>query len=143
MKKLLLIIPLLFLVFSSCELETSDNGDLDGFWHLEDVDSLAMSVHQDVSDQKLFWAFQMNILQLRGAEQEFYFRFNHEGNYLDLFNPHLRDREKDDPVLTSKDMYLILPYGINATEERFQVIKLNSSEMVLQNTILKLSFRKF
>ena len=143
MKKLLLIIPLILLTFSSCELETSDNGDLDGFWHLEGIDSLATSVHQNVSEQKLFWAFQMDLLQLRGSEQEFYLRFNHEGNCLDLFNPHLRDREKDDPVLTDKDMYLILPYGINATEERFQVLKLNSREMVLQNAILKLSFRRF
>ena len=26
--------------FSSCELESSDNGKLDGFWHLESIDSL-------------------------------------------------------------------------------------------------------
>ena len=29
----------LALVMSSCEMETTDNGDLDGFWHLESVDT--------------------------------------------------------------------------------------------------------
>ena len=33
---------------ASCEIETSDNGDLDGFWHLERVDTiLRMSMPWD------------------------------------------------------------------------------------------------
>lgn len=28
------------MVFSSCEMETSKNGDLDGYWHLESIDTL-------------------------------------------------------------------------------------------------------
>lgn len=28
-------------LLNSCEVDSSDNGDLDGFWHLESVDTLA------------------------------------------------------------------------------------------------------
>ena len=36
---MLSVLSLFFLV--GCELETTDNGDLDGYWHLERVDSLS------------------------------------------------------------------------------------------------------
>ena len=35
--------------FSSCELESSDNGKLDGFWHLESIDSLENGKTVDMS----------------------------------------------------------------------------------------------
>ena len=81
--------------------------------------------------------------QLRGDQQEFYLRFNHHENRLDLSDPHLRDREKGDPAISSSTMYLILPYGINEEEEYFQVVTLNGDDMVLRNQDLQLWFRKF
>jgi hypothetical protein len=141
--KNILIIFLALLLFGSCDLETSKNGDLDGFWHLERVDTLSTSVSLDLSEEKLFWAFQKDLLQLRGDEQEFYLRFNHHDNQLDLSNPHLRDREKDDPEISSSTMYLIRPYGINEEEEYFQVVNLDNDNMVLRNQNLQLWFRKF
>ena len=33
----------------ACDVETSDNGRLDGYWHLTGVDTLATSGHRDVS----------------------------------------------------------------------------------------------
>ena len=142
MKKLLYIFSTLLLFFS-CDLETSNNGDLDGFWHLERVDTLSTSRSLDLSQEKLFWAFQKDLLQLRGDKQEFYLRFNHHDNQLDLSDPHLKDREKDDPAISSSTMYLILPYGINEEQESFQVVTLNSDDMVLRNQDLQLWFRKF
>ena len=139
----ILIIFFVLLLFCSCDLETSKNGDLDGFWHLERVDTLSTSGSLDLSQAKLFWAFQKDLLQLRGDEQEFYLRFNHHDNYLDLSDPRLRDREKDDPAISSSTMYLILPYGINEEEESFQVVTLDNDNMVLRNQNLQLWFRKF
>ena len=139
----ILIIFYVLLLFCSCDLETSKNGDLDGFWHLERVDTLSTSGSLDLSQAKLFWAFQKDLLQLRGDEQEFYLRFNHHDNYLDLSDPRLRDREKDDPAISSSTMYLILPYGINEEEESFQVVTLDNDNMVLRNQNLQLWFRKF
>ena len=40
-KKLLggLLASLLLLAFSACEFHAGDNGDLDGFWHLESMEN--------------------------------------------------------------------------------------------------------
>lgn len=51
----------------SCDLETSDNGKLDGFWHLERIDTLATGRALDMSGEKVFWSFQVNLLQLQEA----------------------------------------------------------------------------
>ena len=55
-----------FLIFSftSCELETSGNGDLDGFWHLVQVDTLQTGGVNDTSKELFFWSFQVNLLEL-------------------------------------------------------------------------------
>ena len=142
MKRILYIFSTL-LLFYSCDIESSKNGNLDGFWHLERVDTISTYGSLDLSQEKLFWAFQKDLLQLRGDEQEFYLRFNHHDNYLDLSDPRLRDREKDDPAISSSTMYLILPYGINEEEESFQVVTLDNDNMVLRNQNLQLWFRKF
>ena len=142
MKRILYIFSTL-LLFYSCDIESSKNGNLDGFWHLERVDTISTSGSLDLSQEKLFWAFQKDLLQLRGDQQEFYLRFNHHDNHLDLSNPRLKDREKDDPAISSSTMYLILPYGINEEQEYFQVVTLNSDDMVLRNQYLQLWFRKF
>lgn len=148
MKKLFLLLivslPLLF----SCTLETSDNGDLDGYWHLVAVDTLTNSVTTDMSKQKVFWAFQKDLLQLRGSTdsekelQEFYLRFSYDKNMLRLSDIHLRDREKDDPQVDDFTMPLIFVYGIMQQQEIFQVLKLNSKEMILQNATVRLQFEK-
>ena len=148
MKKifLLLIASLPFLM--SCDLETSDNGNLDGYWHLMSVDTLATSKQCDMSKQKVFWAFQKDLLQLRGSTdsekelQEFYLRFLYENNTLKLSDIHLRDREKDDPQVDDSTMPLIYIYGIEQKQEEFKVLILNSKEMVLQNAVIRIRFSK-
>lgn len=148
MKKLLYILIALLPLLASCKLETSDNGDLDGFWHLVAVDTLSSSRQTDLSRQKVFWSFQKDLMQLRGstdtekALQEFYLRFSLQNNQLTLSNIHLRDREKDDPIIDETTMPLIFIYGIHQTTETYQVLKLTPKEMVLQNATLRLQFVK-
>ena len=48
MKRMIYLIAAISLVLSSCTLETSDNGDFDGFWHLERVDTLATGNYLDL-----------------------------------------------------------------------------------------------
>ena len=55
MKKLFYFFITLLPLLTSCELETSDNGDFDGFWHLVSVDTLANAQHQDLSQKRIFW----------------------------------------------------------------------------------------
>ena len=46
----------------SCEIETSGNGDLDGFWHLVRVDTLSTGGMCDMSGRRVFWSVQVGIL---------------------------------------------------------------------------------
>ena len=43
------------LTLASCELETSDNGKFDGFWHLERVDTLATGGSLNLQQKRIFW----------------------------------------------------------------------------------------
>ena len=40
---------------SACTIEMSDNGDLDGYWHLEQVDTLATGGKLNLSKERVFW----------------------------------------------------------------------------------------
>lgn len=148
MKKIFILLIVSLPLLVSCELETSDNGDLDGFWHLTTVDTLANGVQTDMVSQKIFWSFQKDLLQLRGSTdsekelQEFYLRFVLKDDQLLLSDIHLRDREKDDPQVDETTMPLIYKYGIRQLQETFKVLKLDNKEMIIQNNTLRLRFTK-
>ena len=129
MKKLFYLLITLLPLLTSCELETSDNGDFDGFWHLVSVDTLANAQHQDLSQKRIFWAV-------------YYEQFKLEQNQLTLFNPHEKNREAGDPIVTEEHLDEIRPYGINALTEHFDVLLLNKDEMILKSSTLQLQFRK-
>ena len=72
MKKLLSILALSILMVS-CELETSGNKELDGYWQMEQVDSLSTGGVADTRESLVFWGIQGKLLQIRYSEG---------GNYL-------------------------------------------------------------
>ena len=44
MKRIVYILSIVcLLMMTACDVETSDNGDLDGFWHLQRIESLTNS----------------------------------------------------------------------------------------------------
>ena len=47
---------------SACTIETSDNGDLDGYWHLEQVDTLATGGKLNLSKERVFWGVQHKLI---------------------------------------------------------------------------------
>ena len=49
---------------SSCTIENYDDGGLDGFWHLEQVDTLSTGGSNDLSSVKRFWGFQGKLLAM-------------------------------------------------------------------------------
>ena len=155
MKKLLYILSIVGTVcLTSCDIETSDNGDFDGFWHLVRVDTLATSGSCDVSQKTVFWAVQYHLIQLRGGDRredggqgrECYLRFELSDDQLVVFNPHQKERSDDesraDPAIDDDHFFLLKPYGINDYTERFVIERLNSDEMVLKSATLRLHFYK-
>lgn len=148
MKNISILISFLFTVFlfSSCDLETSDNGDLDGFWHLERVDTLSTGGTTDLSQAKLFWSFEVKMMGLQGGSERFYLRFNQTSDSLTVLSPYYNrghegnDSTGDIPVTDPKAM---IEYGIDNLEVHYKKEALSSSKMVLRSHRLKLYFRKF
>ncbi|WP_027455829.1 lipocalin-like domain-containing protein [Xylanibacter brevis] len=133
------------LLLTACDWETSDNGNLDGFWQMTDVDTLATGGHENVKEQALTWSFQGRILEVRQATHKgtpiYIFKFSHEGDVLKTFNPYLNNRDMEDPLV--EDVKDIEPFGFSALSQQFQVLKLTSSRLILQSPTLRLTFRKY
>ena len=136
-----------FLIFSftSCELETSNNGDLDGFWHMVQVDTLQTGGVKDASEDLIFWSFQLNLLELSDHSYSnpiYMARFNHDSGQLKVTKPCLYDRYEGNKMVTEENLEVISPYGLNALEETFRVEELSGSRMTLSNGTLRLYFKK-
>ena len=136
----ILSVALSLLVFQSCDLEASDNGDFDGNWQLMQIDTIATGGKNDVKNQQLFYSVQVRLLCLNAyntiAESNLFFHFEHTGDSLKL-----KSASND-----GKAMYpvaLLRPYGINKELESFKVMLLNSEKMQLRSDSLLLTFRKF
>lgn len=147
MKKIFLFITVCgALLLSSCTLETSNNWRLDGYWHLERVDTMSTGGVLDLSERRLFWAVQVHLLQVvdrDGILDSYILRFDYtkKGSTLGVFDPHLNDKVNGDPKI--EDVELLRPYGINSLAEEFEIMELKGNGMVLVSDDLRLSFMRF
>ena len=130
---------------ASCDIETSSAaGDFNGMWHLTRVDTIATGGVLNLKNEKLFWAFQNKLMQADDKNEKLakiLMRFNQTNTQLTLHTPYVYDRENGDVPLS--DSTLLIPYGINKTEEKFDVVTLKGGKMVLQSEKLKLTLNKF
>ena len=142
MKYLSILFAFMFCL-SACELETSHNGKLDGWWLLTAVDTLQTGGHANVEAQQCTWAFQGRLLELRdvpGQRGDYLFSFAQQGDDLLLSHPYLSARDSGDiAVQTPQPLH---PYGIQTLSEQFSIITIDRQRMVLTSTSLRLYFRK-
>lgn len=146
MSKLLSILTLCLLVVS-CELETSGNKELDGYWQMDQVDTLSTGGVADTREALVFWGVQGKLLQIRYSENGTFlgegllFRFNQDDKHLTLFSPVIHHLyETDEPI---DDVEILKPFGIFNLEETFDIEELDDKEMVLTNDVLRLHFRRY
>lgn len=133
---------------ASCTMESSDNGKLDGFWHLEQVDTLATGGTADLSDKRIFWGVQHKLISIKDYDAEsFYLRFQQTGDSLIMSSPYINhwhqdtgDDGGDIPMEEVSDN--LRRCGINNMEERFCKERLTGSDMTLRNKTLRLIFKK-
>lgn len=136
-------------MLASCELNTSDNGKLDGFWHLERVDTLATGGYTDLSQQRRFWAVQAKLINMRDADYDnrgYYFRFKQTSDSLILKEPygnHWHEDQKDGGDVPVTDVEELTRYGVNNLEEHYHKESLTGSHMTLKSKTLRLFFTKF
>lgn len=143
-KILFSLITILFALASCGDLlEHSQNGELDGYWKLTTIDTLATGGQKSVSEQSLFMAVQGKIMMLNDRDNgdEYVFQFNHADGHLKIFDARQSNREKGDPLLTDPEG--LRPFGFNNLEEDFTVEKLSNGKLVLNDGTLRLHFVKF
>lgn len=147
MKKLILVCSLCMAVMGlvSCGdlIETSDNGRLDGLWHLTRIDTLETGRGVDMAEDRKYLAVQGSILEVHDADEgeKYMFRFSHAEGKLALSDARRNDRRLGDSIVT--DIKLLMPYGINSLNETFTVEKLTRKRMVLVSNVLRLTYIKF
>ena len=142
MKKITFLFAALLLL-TSCEIEFSNNGKLDGFWQLIAVDTLATQHTSDLKTSGRTWAFQGRLLEMRdtkGGYSDLYFSFEHRGDSLFLDSPYLSDRDADDIKIT--DINIVRPYGVNGLKEGFEIESLSNNKLILRSKTLRLLFKK-
>ena len=149
------IAALLAVALVSCEVETSDNGRLDGFWHLERVDTLATGNSADYSGRHVFWGTQLHLIAVRNTESikdGYYLRFRQTADSLvvtAVFENKWHEDADGSVDGTGGDIPVLEPdgdlrfLGINDIPEGFAKERLDGKFMVLRSRTLRLSFRKF
>lgn len=132
--------------WTSCDIQTSDNGLLDGYWQLAEVDSLMGNQgSRDMRPTRVFWAFEHHLLQV--SDQTYLrnfclLRFSRTDNHLQVYQPYVLDREDGDKPLVEGDLPLLRYYGIQGLEEKFRIMHLDGSRMQLRSDSLVLNFVK-
>lgn len=146
MRKIVYLLALCAMLVS-CEIETSGNKELDGYWQMSQVDTLSTGGVADTREALVYWGIQGNLLQIRFSEngkflgEGFLFRFNWEGNTLTLSSPIQHHLYETDEAI--EDAEVLNPYGIFNLEEVFTIEKLDDHDMVLTNALLRLHFRRY
>ena len=144
MKRILLTLPLLGLLsFSSCDLEMSDNGKLDGFWQLARIDTIGGG-GCDMVASRIFWSVQLHLLQLSdhsGRNSTYLLRFQQDDAHLRVYDPYLSARNEGDKPLD--DATVLQPYGIQSLDERFEILGLDNKHLSLRSSLLELTFNRY
>ena len=138
---------------TSCTIESSKNGDLDGFWHLERIDTLATGKTGDYSEKRIFWGIEHKLINVKDADagtRGFLLRFEQTSDSLKLsspykFNWHEDQGTDDNPGgdIPVEDVEPLRHYGLNALDEKFAKEALDGSKMILRSKTLRLYFKRF
>ena len=139
------------LSLSSCSLEHSDNGDLDGYWHLESIDTLANGHTADFSKEYVFWGIEYKLISTRVTntnQERLYLRFEQTSDSLKITQAYLDHGHQDNgedggdiPVDEVTDDLRF--YGINHLPEGFYKEALDGNKLILRSKTLRLKFKKF
>ena len=151
MKNIIFItIAVIITCFAACDFETSDNGSIDGYWQMRQIDTLATNRSADMRQSKLFWSVQSRLFEVRDIPRncKIDFRFEQNNNFLRIWSPIANLRVISDSVITNPKT--LEPYGIIANpnsdkvlEATFVIERLTSDDMILNNASYRLHFRKY
>lgn len=130
-------------LMAGCDINDSENGDLDGFWHLVTVDSIANGRMADYSEKGIYWSFQGKLYNLKSFDDSYpdiVGHFRMEGDSIFLEDTYLDRRLEGDIKVHSAET--LTRYGVNTINEHFMVEGLSGSKMTLRSNTLRLKFKK-
>lgn len=92
---------------------------------------------------RIYWSVQLNLLQFNkiGENVDYLMRFDYNDVNLRLYDPYLSARNSGDKPVT--DIEELKPYGVNSLDENFLVETLNSGNLVLISSMLRLYFNRY
>ena len=134
------------MMLTSCD-KWPENGDLDGQWHLMEL-TPAGETAQDVHSQGIFWDVQLDLIvihttheQLNGRSFNTSVSFEHKGKTLSLTALYFHEFTGDE-LVTDPNTTDFTWTGIYGNTAEFNVKRLDSKRMILENERVRLVFRK-
>lgn len=129
-KELILLFAILLCVATSCD-EKFGYEHLDGMWQVQTI--TYAEDDSTVQAEDMYFSFQMNIIEVRKLGTAL---FNGTFDYTDgVLSSKLRVGETN--------LNLLPIFGMNAPEQSFKVVKLNSDKLILQSEYARLELRKY
>ena len=125
----------------ACEIEHSENGQLDGMWHLVQADTLATGGKAMMGEGSVFWQVQGKLLSARKDPYNYFlFHFNYQDGVLELKDGFKAADGVDERKLEADEE--IEGVGICTPTDRFNVSHIGKNDMVLESKRLRLAFRR-
>jgi len=141
-----IIIAATVCLLTACEIETSGNGNLDGYWHAVSADTLATQGHADLSGKRLFWAIQNHLVVMTDYDDKepnlvAHFNYDDKGRTLSIYDFHYYDRENGDPDVG--DSTLLSSWFLESDSTVFTVENLSQSSLTLTTGKHRVKFEKY
>lgn len=128
-----------------CDKKWPINGNLDGNWQLMSVETKADEVKTDC--HRMYIGIQLHMIELKDLGNNGYksffgeFSYNEDENIVTIKNLKGKISTSDNGQQANiKDLN---PYGINAQETVFKVIKADGKNLILESDYARLTMRSF
>lgn len=136
---------LMVLITWGCDKKWPINGNLDGYWQLMTVETKADGVKTDCN--RLYMGIQLHMIELKDLGGNGYksffgeFSYDEDQNIVVIKNLKGKSSTSDNGQLANiKDLN---PYGINAQETIFKVVKADGKTLILESDYARLTMRSF
>lgn len=131
--------------FTSCDWSDGTAGELDGYWHLQRVDTLATGGRYMMDRKTVFWAVQDNVLETVIIPHPMvFFRFEHTRDELRIYDPvGTKDPTASDMDFPITDPTRLYDYGVHSLDAKFRILQHTSQHLLLQDDMLRLHFERY
>lgn len=136
---------LMLLITWSCDKKWPINGNLDGYWQLMTVETKADGVKTDCN--RMYMGIQLHMIELKDLGGNGYksffgeFSYDEDQNIVVIKNLKGKSSTSDNGQLANiKDLN---PYGINAQETIFKVVKADGKTLILESDYARLTMKSF